>query len=83
MHRHELTDAQWQTVLPLIKRVGRHHLGDGDGDAYGDGNADGHARRPASNRNTPYARPVILWNHQRMPTNRKRQSLRNSGGLPS
>jgi hypothetical protein len=23
VHRHELTDAQWQAILPLIKRYGR------------------------------------------------------------
>jgi hypothetical protein len=23
MHRHELMDAQWQAVLPLMKRYGR------------------------------------------------------------
>jgi len=28
-------------------------------------------------------RPLILAHHQRTPTNRKRQSLKNSGGLPS
>lgn len=27
--------------------------------------------------------PCIFMNHQRSPTNKKRQSLRNSGGLPS
>src|ERR1700719_4710101 len=29
------------------------------------------------------ALPLILAHHQRTPTNRKRQSLKNSGGLPS
>jgi hypothetical protein len=27
--------------------------------------------------------PLILANHQRKPTKRNRQSLKNSGGLPS
>jgi len=30
-----------------------------------------------------YALPLIFAIHQRKPTNRKRQSLKNSGGSPS
>jgi hypothetical protein len=33
--------------------------------------------------NHPQALPLIFAHHQRTPTNRNRQSLKNSGGLPS
>src|SRR5579864_8183480 len=43
----------------------------------------GEGARPTQTRPSIQALPLILAHHQRTPTKRKRQSLRNSGGLPS
>ena len=70
---HLLRDGRVQTLVVLHQRR-RHREGHEVG---------GQHQRQRHPRQWRHALPRTLATHQRTPTNRNRQSLKNSGGLPS